>query len=83
MRAINYEAPASLWKEVFGEIAPGKLAHLCSREVASGTLTSCIVEFVAKPDCKKRLYSILTDDTANLPKTTLFREDIEMLAKSS
>jgi hypothetical protein len=82
MTTINYKAPASLRKEVFGETAPGKLAHLCCQEVASGTLTSCMAEFVAKPDCKKGLYSILTDETANLPKTTLFRYDIEALARA-
>jgi hypothetical protein len=82
MKAINYEAPAGLWKEFFGEIAPGKLAHLCSIEIASGTLRSCLAEFDAKPGSKKGLYSILTDDTANLPRVYLFRQDIEALARN-
>jgi hypothetical protein len=57
MKAINYEAPAGLWKEFFGEIAPGKVAHLCSIEVARGTLRSCVAQFDAKPGFKKGLYS--------------------------
>jgi hypothetical protein len=44
-----------------------------------GTLRSCFAAFNAKPDCKTGLYSIQTDDTSNLPKTTLFRQDIEAL----
>jgi hypothetical protein len=55
MKSINYDAPAGLWKEFFGEIAPGKLAHLCSVEVARGTLRSCLAEFDAKPGSKKGL----------------------------
>jgi hypothetical protein len=83
MTTINYKAPASLWKEDIGETAPGKLAHTRSRQVAIGTLTSCMAAFNAKPDFEKVLYSILTDDTANLPKTTLFRQDIEALERVS
>lgn len=79
MTAINYNAPARLWKDIFGETAPGKLARLYLQEVDFGTLRSCVAAFNAKPDCKTGLYSIQTDDTSNLPKTTLFRQDIEAL----
>ena len=86
MTSIKYDAPATLWKEAFGEIASGKLAHLYSREVTPlgrETLRGCLVEFDAKPDSKKGLYSILTNETANLPKTTLYRQDIETLGLRS
>jgi hypothetical protein len=82
MAPINFDAPAGLWKEHIGEIEGGKLARLCSIEVAHGTLRGCLAEFDAKADCKKGLYSILTDDTANLSKTTLFRRDIEALPRN-
>ena len=79
MTAINYNAPARLWKDMLGDTAPGKLAHLYQQEVDFGTLRSCVDAFDAKPNCQKGLYSIQTDDSANVPKTTLFRQDIEAL----
>ena len=61
MTAINYNAPARLWKDMLGDTAPGKLAHLYQQEVDFGTLRSCVDAFDAKPNCQKGLYSIQTD----------------------
>jgi hypothetical protein len=83
MKPINYDAPASLWKEMLGEVAPGKLAHTHTQQIETGTLRSCIAAFDAKPDSKKVLYSIITDDSAHLAKTTLFRQDIEALRSAA
>jgi len=82
MKPINYDAPASLWKDVLGQTSRG-LRALYKQEIVGGTLRYCLAEFDGKPECKKGLYSVITDDSANLPKTTLFRCDIEELRRAA
>lgn len=82
MKPINYNAQASLWKDVLGQTSRG-LRALYKQEIVEGTLRYCLAEFDAKPECKKGLYSVITDDNANLPKTTLFRSDIEALRRAA
>jgi hypothetical protein len=78
MKAINYEAPAGLWKEFFGEIAPGKVAHLCSIEVARGTLRSCVAQLMRRPTCALGSpNATISIEGSRLPQTDVASESLK------
>ena len=73
MTAINYNAPARLWKDMLGvNTAPGKLAHLYQQaSVDFGHATPVALDDVPcrSPIAKRRSsYSIQTDDSGQCAK---------------